>query len=378
MKNITLEIADNEELPVICSNKSLKFKDKFFPNTTLNQWNNWKWQIQNSITSYEKLSEIFGSLNYKQTDNLNLPLRITPYYASNISVINSGIGKCMIPSEHELIFSDNEEFDALHEENQSPVKNIVHRYPDRVLFLTTSFCSSYCRYCTRSRLVGQRKINKKDWNEGINYIKNHSEIRDVLLSGGDFLSLSDNNIKYLLSQIRSIEHVEIIRIGTKIPIVLPQRITKNLLNILKKYHPLLISIHVTHPDELTPEVKYACESLANCGIPLGSQTVLLKGINDDAEVMKKLMHQLIKIRIKPYYLYQCDQIKGSSHFRTNLNKGIEIIDSLRGHTTGYCIPKFIVDSHLGKIEISSNNIVSIENNVHNLKTYKGNILQYKQ
>lgn len=370
-----LEQLGAEEPPLVCSEKTIQFKNKFYQNVSLEEWNDWKWQIKNSITSYQDLFKIFGIFNFKE-EHLNLPLRITPYYVSTISSIDSGIGKCVIPSINEFNYSDNEDFDSLHEENQSPVKNIVHRYPDRVLFLTTSFCSSYCRYCTRSRLVGHSNINRKDWQEGINYIKNNKSIRDILLSGGDFFCLDNESIDYLLSEIRLIEHVEFIRIGTKVPAVLPQRISLELTNILKKYHPLFLSIHFTHPDELTEETKQACERLADCGIPLGSQTVLLKDVNDDVDTMKKLMHGLLKIRVKPYYIYQCDQIKGTSHFRTKIEKGLEIINSLRGFTSGYAVPRFIVDSHLGKIEISPNNVISNENGIYELRSYKGEILKY--
>jgi lysine 2,3-aminomutase len=246
-----------------------------------------------------------------------------------------------------MIISPEEQADPLHEESTSPVPHIVHRYPDRVLFLATGFCSAYCRYCTRTHMVSKKDkchSNKSEWDVALDYIRSHPEIRDVLISGGDPLTLSDSRLEYLLSQIRAIQHVEIIRIGTKVPVVLPQRITPGLVNMLKKYHPLLMSIHFTHPDELTEETAHACKKLANAGIPLGSQTVLLKGINDSVEVFTKLVHELLKVRVRPYYLYQCDPIPGSSHFRTPVEKGLELIKGLRGFTSGYAIPHFVIDA----------------------------------
>ena len=315
-----------EEPPLIISKQSLNFKNKFYPKSSIKDWNSWGWQIRNSITSYEELSRIFGSSDYEVSEDINLPLRITPYYASTIKDPKGPIGRCVIPSHEELIVTENEESDSLHEEQYSPLPNLVHRYPDRVLFLTTDFCSSYCRYCTRSHMVAhQSDINKKMWDKGIGYIRQHTEVRDVLLSGGDPLTMSDESIEYLLKNIRAIEHVEFLRIGTKIPVVCPQRITPELCSMLKKYHPLFISIHFSHPDELTPEVKQACERLADAGIPLGSQTVLLKGVNDDVPTMKALMHGLLKIRVRPYYIYACDLVPGTSHFRTTINKGLQII-----------------------------------------------------
>jgi len=230
------------------------------------------------------------------------------------------------------------------------VPGIVHRYPDRVLFLVTDFCSTYCRYCTRSRRVGNIQnlnITRKNWDAALSYIEQHPEVRDVLISGGDPLTLTDEIIEWLLNRLRRIPHVEIIRLGTKVPIVLPQRITQGLIRVLKKYHPLWINIHCTHPRELTPETQQALGRLADAGIPLGSQTVLLKGINDDVTTMKSLYHGLLRARVRPYYLYQCDPISGSSHFRTPVAKGLEIIEGLRGHTTGMAVPHFVIDAPEG-------------------------------
>jgi len=372
----TTELSENTEPPLASSPKSIDFKNKFYPTSSLSEWNDWKWQIRNSITSYDELKRIFGDSEYELSEDINLPLRITPYYASTISSLNQGIGKCVIPTSNELIVTPNEVNDSLHEEQQSPVACIVHRYPDRVLFLTTDFCSSNCRYCTRSRLINRETISRKVWDKGIQYIKDHPEIRDVLLSGGDPLTMSDDSIEYLLKEIRAIDHVEFLRIGTKVPVVLPQRITPELTNMLKKYHPLFISIHFSHPDEVTPETKQACERLADAGIPLGSQTVLLKGVNDSVEIMKKLMHNLLMIRVRPYYIYACDHVVGTSHFRSPISKGIEIIEGLRGWTSGYAVPQFIVDTPGGKIPLLPEYFVSREGNCIKFRNYQGKEFTY--
>lgn len=332
---------------VFIDNQTALFLKKFFPSVLPSEWTNWKWQIRNSITNYNQLESIFGlKMQVNELIEKKLPFRITPYFAS-IIYNSKELQKTAIPTINELIVSNGEAEDPLHEDIDSPVPGLVHRYPDRVLFLVTPFCSTNCRYCTRSRIVGGNRLNSKkieDWNLAIEYIKNNPVIRDVIISGGDPLTLSDSLIEYLLSALRAIPHVEIIRIGTKVPVVLPMRITKNLVNILKKYHPLYMSIHFTHPDELTPHVKNACSLLADAGIPLGSQTVLLKDINNKPETMKKLFQGLLSFRVKPYYLYQCDPILGSAHFRTPVENGIEIIEALRGWTSGYAIPHYVIDA----------------------------------
>ena len=289
--------------------------------------------------------------------------------------------KCVVPMEEEYVCNQGEAIDPLCEENDSPLQNIIHRYPDRVLFLVTGFCSTYCRYCTRSRMVAKEKqyrFGKTELEKAFEYIAEHTEIRDVLLSGGDPLTLGDNQIDYILSRLRRIPHVEIIRIGTKVPAVLPQRITPSLVKILKKYHPVWMSLHFTHPSEITPEVKEACERLADAGIPLGSQTVLLKDVNDDVATMKNLMHQLLKIRVRPYYLYQCDPISGSAHFRTPVAKGLEIIQGLRGHTSGYAIPSYVIDAPGGggKIPILPEYYMGKEENYVILKNYEEKTFKY--
>lgn len=373
------EQVDSAEPPLGCSTQSENFKNKFYPQITLEDWNDWKWQIRHSITTYEELSRIFD-INLEEIKNLNLPLRITPYYASTITDIDKGIGRSVIPSSKELIINKYDETDSLHEEKYSPLPNIVHRYPDRVLFLTTDFCSSYCRYCTRSHMVAKHNINKKMWDQGIQYVREHPEVHDVLLSGGDLLTMEDDSIEYLLKSIREIEHVEFLRIGTKVPVVLPQRITMKLVNMMKKFHPLFLSVHFTHPDELTPEVKEACERLANVGIPLGSQTVLLKDINDDPTIMKKLMLGLLKNRVRPYYLYAADLVPGTSHFRTSINKGLEIIKALRGWTSGYAVPTFVIDAPGGggKIPILPEYFIKNVNHEIYLKNYEGKTYVYHE
>ncbi len=345
------ELSKKKDFPVI-SEKSLIFLAKHYPQTTVHEWNNWHWQIRNSFTTVKQLNSFLQlSENEKQISEqvINLPIRITPYYASLLDSTDSlqALRKTVVPVIDELKLSKGEEPDPLGEHNHNTLNCIVHRYPDRVLFLVTEFCSAYCRYCTRSHMVAKSEkhhTRRADWDAAIEYIKKHPEVRDVLLSGGDPLTLADNQIEYLLSSLRAIPHVEYIRIGTKVPVVLPQRITPSLIKILKKYHPLFMSIHFTHSDELTEETKFACNRLADAGIPLGSQTVLLKGINDESDIYKKLTHELLKVRVKPYYLYQCDPIPGSAHFRTSVQKGLEIIKSLRGFTSGYAIPHYVIDA----------------------------------
>jgi lysine 2,3-aminomutase len=352
------------------------------------QWNSWQWQLSNSITSWQELGRFFPLSEEEQASmekQKRLPLRITPYYAGLIDAGNplDPIRRTMVPVLQELLTDSSERADPLGEENQSPVPQLVHRYPDRALFLTTGVCAAYCRYCTRSHMVSKKeKVHSSlhAWEAAFEYIRKHSEIRDVLLSGGDPLTLSDNRLEYLLSRLRMIPHVEIIRIGTKIPVVLPQRITPALAKMLKKYHPLLMSIHFTHPDEMTPEVNFACNRLADAGIPLGSQTVLLKGINDGEGVYKRLAQLLLKVRVKPYYLYQCDPIPGSSHFRTPVERGLEIIRELRGFTSGYAIPHFVIDAPGGggKIPLLPDYVAEVTPEGYLLRNYEGKNFLYPE
>lgn len=368
------------------SERSLAFLQEFFPEASIKDWNSWHWQIKNSARSIGQLSRFINlSENEVKPDFPNsqsLPLRISPYYISLLQRDNPEhpLRKSVVPVFDEFLVHPGESADPLSEEQFSPVPNVVHRYPDRVLFLVTGFCSTYCRYCTRTRMVAKDKchIGVKAWEAGLKYIEQHAEVRDVLISGGDPLTMPDLHVEYLLSRLRSIRHVEIVRIGTKVPVVLPQRITRPLVNMLKKYHPLYLSIHFTHPDEITPETAEACEKLANAGIPLGSQTVLLKGINDNLQVMKALMHGLLKIRVRPYYLYQCDPVVGTAHFRTTIDKGLEIIRGLRGHTSGYAVPTYVVDAPGGggKIPLLPEYLVGRKDGYVLLKNYEDKLFRY--
>lgn len=366
--------------------KTQIFRETFYPNVNNLHWNDWKWQLNNRITSKEDLMRILNlsekEISAFSSEKKCFPLSITPYYASLLDRDNPNhsLRKSVVPVVDEHLISSVEDVDPLDEAAHSPVPCIVHRYPDRVLFLVTNFCSTYCRYCTRSRMVGGHAHynTHEEWEKAIDYIKSNKNIRDVLLSGGDPLTMENSQLEWLLSRLRKIEHVEFIRIGTKVPVVLPQRINVDLVNMIKKYHPVWMSIHFTHPEELTEETKHACEMLADAGIPLGSQTVLLKGINDNAETMTKLCHKLLQARVKPYYLYQCDLVPGSTHFRTSVNKGIEIIDKMRGYTTGYAVPNYVIDAPNGggKIRILPEAIVGKADGKILLKNYSGDIYTY--
>ncbi len=292
-----------------------------------------------------------------------LPVGVTPYYMSLIDPDDprQPLRKTVVPTTAEFTRMPGEADDPLGEDGHSPVPGLVHRYPDRVLLLPLDFCSTYCRYCTRSRVVGHGEIvpNEARLDAIFDYLEQATQVRDVLISGGDPLALSDDRLDAILSRLRSIPHIEFVRIGTKMPAVLPQRITPELCDVLRRYHPLWMSLHFIHPDECTPESSQACGRLADAGIPLGSQTVLLQGVNDDVETMKQLVHRLLMMRVRPYYLYQCDPISGSSHFRTPVSKGLEIIAGLRGYTTGYAVPTYVIDAPGGggKIPLQPDNVV---------------------
>jgi lysine 2,3-aminomutase len=340
----------------LVSKRSEEFR-AHFPFATAAEWCDWRWQMRNRIRTPEALEKIIR-LSEEERTAINrrtgsLPFAITPYYLSLIDVDdpNQPLRRTMIPVMDEYLRTPGEAEDPLGEDRDSPVPCLVHRYPDRVLFLVANTCASNCRYCTRSRIVENPDANsiffQAQWEQAIAYITEHPEVRDVLLSGGDPLTLSDDKLEWLLSRLRRIPHVEFLRIGTKAPAVMPQRITPALTRMLKRFHPLWMSIHFTHPDELTEETREACARLADAGIPLGSQTVLLAGINDTVDVMKRLMHGLLMARVKPYYLYQCDPIIGSAHFRTPVRKGLEIIKGLRGHTSGYAVPNYVIDAPQG-------------------------------
>jgi len=370
------------------SENSRNFLKTYYPEATVSDWSDWKWQVRNRIRSAEDLAR-FINLTDDERESVearteNLPIAITPYYLSLLDQNDpeQPLRKTHIPVGGEFVHTTGEDPDPLGEDHDTAVPGLVHRYPDRVLFLTTGFCSTYCRYCTRSRMVGETNgeysFSTSQWEMAAQYIEAHPEIRDCLLSGGDPLSIGDEKLEWLLARLRKIKHLEFIRIGTKIPVVMPQRITKNLCNILKKYHPLWMSIHYTHPDELTPEAYEAATRLADAGIPLGSQTVLLKGINDDAKILKKLYHGLLTMRVKPYYLYQCDPVSGSAHFRTSVDKGLEIIRNLRGHTTGYAVPQFVVDAPGGggKIPLLPDYVAGRDGDDLLLNNFEGGTYRY--
>jgi lysine 2,3-aminomutase len=311
-----------------------------------------------------------------------LPVGITPYYMSLISRTDAQqpLRRTVVPTTAEFQRAPGEADDPLGEDGHSPVPGLVHRYPDRVLLLAHDFCSTYCRYCTRSRVVGHGEIvpNEKRLQMSFEYIRRTPQIRDVLISGGDPLTLAEDRLDWILSNLRAIPHVEFIRIGSKVPAVVPQRITPQLVRMLRKYHPLWLSLHFTHPDECTPESYAACTRLADAGIPLGSQTVLLKGVNDNVETMKQLVHKLLLMRVRPYYLYQCDPISGSAHFRTSVSKGLEIIEGLRGHTTGYAVPSYVIDAPGGggKIPLQPNYVVGRDGDDLLIRNYEGQTYRY--
>ena len=372
----------------IVSEKSRQFLRRHYSGISIHDWNDWKWQVRNRIRRLDRLETVLSltadeRLSVEKRTG-NLPIAITPYYLSLLSPTDPDqpLRKTHIPVGGEFIRGIGEDPDPLGEEHDTAVPGLVHRYPDRVLFLTTGFCSTYCRYCTRSRMVGETNgeysFSTSQWEKAAQYIEAHPEIRDCLLSGGDPLSIGDDKLEWLLTRLRSIKHLEFIRIGTKIPVVMPQRITLKLTRMLKRFHPLWMSIHVTHPDELTPEAVEACGRLADAGIPLGSQTVLLKGINDSLEVMKPLMHGLLRARVKPYYLYQCDPVSGSEHFRTPVEAGLRIIEGLRGHTTGYAVPQFVIDAPGGggKVPLLPDSVVGRDGDDLLLRNFEGGIFRY--
>lgn len=336
----------------------------------------WKEIMKNSIVSAEQLAAICKCpINIEELNDIakKYPMRINPYFLSLIKSKDDPIWKQCIPDKNELINSEVMTEDPLCEERDSPVPGLTHRYPDRVLLLVSNQCATYCRFCTRKRKVGDpfKRITKEQIMKGLAYIKDHKEIRDVLLSGGDPLLLSDNYLEWILKEVRAIPHIEIIRIGTRVPCALPQRITPELCKMLKRYHPLYINTHFNHPSEITEEAKGACEMLADTGIPLGNQSVLLKGINDDPAVMKELMHKLLMIRVKPYYIYQADLVKGTEHFRTKIKAGLDVIKALRGHTSGLAVPQYIIDAPGGggKIPLLPEYVVSYADGKIVLRNY---------
>jgi len=352
------------------------------------EWNDWKWQVRNRINTVDQLKDIIN-LTEKEEEDISKVLDkfrmgITPYYAAQMDKEDHTcpIRMQAVPTIAETHIGAADMTDPLHEDEDSPVEGLTHRYPDRVLFLVTDQCSMYCRHCTRRRFAGQqdKAVSTDKIDKQIEYIRNTPEVRDVLLSGGDALLISDEKLEYIIKKLREIPHVEIIRIGSRTPVVCPQRITDDLVNMLKKYHPIWLNTHFNHPKEITPESTEAIAKLADAGIPLGNQSVLLRGINDCVHVMKDLVQQLVKIRVRPYYIYQCDLSLGIEHFRTPVAKGIEIMEGLRGHTSGYAVPTFVVDAPGGggKTPVMPNYVLSRSSNKLILRNYEGVITTYTE
>ncbi|ABR50624.1 lysine 2,3-aminomutase YodO family protein [Alkaliphilus metalliredigens QYMF] len=361
---------------------------ELWKDVTEEQWNDWEWQVKNRIATVEDLKKVID-LTSQEEEAIEeclqtLRMGITPYYASLMDKEDSNCPVRMqaVPIMSELSMGSADMDDPLHEDVDSPVPGLTHRYPDRVLLLITDMCSMYCRHCTRRRFAGQQDsgmpLDRID--AAIDYIAKTPQIRDVLLSGGDCLLASDERLEYIISKLRAIEHVEIIRLGSRVPVVMPQRITPSLVNMLKKYHPIWLNTHFNHSKEITKESKEAIELLANAGIPLGNQSVLLKGVNDCVHIMRDLVHDMVKMRVRPYYIYQCDLSRGIEHFRTPVAKGIEIIEGLRGHTSGYAVPTFVVDAPGGggKIPVMPNYVLSQSNNKVVLRNYEGVITTYTE
>ena len=363
-------------------------RKELFPNVTDEQWNDWKWQVKNRIETYEELSKYF-TFEPAEAEGIKKALAkfrmaITPYYLSLIDPNDpyDPIRRQAIPQGAECNIAPADLNDPLHEDEDSPAPGLTHRYPDRVLFLITDMCSMYCRHCTRRRFAGQKddESPSERIDKCLAYIEKTPQVRDVLLSGGDALMVSDAKLEYIIQRLRAIPHVEIVRIGSRTPVVCPQRITPELCDMLKKYHPIWLNTHFNHPNEFTPEAEQALARLANAGIPLGNQTVLLRGVNDCVHVMKKLMHELVRNRVRPYYIYQCDLSMGLEHFRTPVSKGIEIIENLRGHTSGYAVPTFVVDAPGGggKTPVMPQYVISQSPDKVILRNFEGVITTYTE
>lgn len=375
----------------IYNTQQKQIAEKIYPDASISNWKNWKWQIKHSIKDVESFEKMLNiefdqKLKTKIDETIKrFPISITPYYLSLIDTDdyeNDPVFRQSFPSPLELNIDKFEANDPLSEDEDSPVPGITHRYPDRVLFHISNVCSMYCRHCTRKRKVGDKDSipEKAEILKGIEYIRNTPSVRDVLLSGGDPLMLSDEYLDWILTELRTIPHVEIIRIGTRMPVVLPYRITDELVEVLKKHHPLWINTHFNHPREITKSSKEALRKLADAGIPLGNQTVLLSGVNDCPRIIRRLVHKLVQNRVRPYYLYQCDLSEGLSHFRTPVGKGIEIIESLIGHTTGFSVPTYVIDAPGGggKIPVMPNYLISWSTNKVILRNYEGVVTAYKE
>lgn len=360
---------------------------KFYADVPDEKWFDWRWQMSNRLNT---VGELINVLDLSETEKKALEAKnlfrvdITPYFASLIDPNDpfDPIRLQVIPTAKEMVPFTSMMEDSLAEDRHSPVPGLVHRYPDRVLMLVTTQCASYCRYCTRSRIVGDpsQTFSRKDFEAQIDYLQHTPQVRDVLLSGGDPLVLAPKLFEEIISRLRAIPHIEIVRIGSRVPVFLPMRVTDEMCEMLQKYHPIWMNIHVNHHNEITPELAQACDKLSRAGIPLGNQSVLLAGVNDSVHLQRKLVHDLVKMRVRPYYLYQCDLVEGAGHFRTTVSKGIEIIEGLRGHTSGYAVPQFIVDAPGGggKIPVMPNYVISQAPGKVILRNYEGLITTYTE
>lgn len=351
------------------------------------QWNNWRWQLSKRLNTIEDFEKIF-KLSDSEHEALSAPdlfrVDVTPYFISLIDPDdpNDPIRKQIIPTSKEMVPFTAMMEDSLAEDRHSPVPGLVHRYPDRVLMLVTTQCASYCRYCTRSRIVGDpaQTFSSTEFEMQLEYLRRTPQVRDVLLSGGDPLVLAPKILERVLSSLREIPHIEIVRIGSRVPVFLPMRVTDELCDMLQKYHPLWLNIHVNTPNEISAELAQACDKLTRAGIPLGNQAVLLRGINDNVHLQRKLVHDLVRIRVRPYYLYQCDLVGGAGHFRTPVAKGIEIMEGLRGHTSGFAVHQYIVDAPGGggKIPVSPNYVLSMSDHKIVLRNFEGYVTTYEE
>ncbi|HET59841.1 MAG TPA: lysine 2,3-aminomutase [Chloroflexi bacterium] len=359
----------------------------FFQTVSDDNWNDWRWQMRNRLRTVEEFEQLFP-LSDSEKKALDTPdhfrVEVTPYFASLINPEDphDPIRPQVIPTSLELVDNEGLMEDSLAEDLHSPVPGLVHRYPDRALMLVTTQCATYCRYCTRSRIVGNphQTFSGDELEAQLDYLESTPAIRDVVLSGGDPLSFGVGRLESLLKQLRAIKHIEIIRIGSRIPVFLPQRITSELTEMLGKYHPLWLNIHVNHPNEITAELAEACDRLSRAGIPLGNQSVLLAGINDCVNIQRELVHKLTYMRVRPYYLYQCDLVHGAGHFRTPVGKGIEIIEGLRGHTSGFAVPTYVVDAPGGggKVPLSPSYLISMSDHKVVVRNYEGYIATYEE
>lgn len=381
MKGIKKEklIMSNTPFP---SKRALIYKD--VPDE---KWNDWRWQFSHRLNSADEFEKLFplteGERQALNSRNL-FRVDITPYFASLINPDDpfDPIRKQVIPTEAEILPFTGMMEDSLAEDMHSPVPGLVHRYPDRVLMLITTQCACYCRYCTRSRIVGDptQSFSSEEFEAQLDYLRQTPQVRDVLISGGDPLTLSPKILERILRSLREIPHIEIIRIGSRVPVFMPQRITKELTDLLEQFHPLWLNIHVNHPNEITAELADACDKLSRAGIPLGNQSVLLAGVNDDPYLMRRLVQDLVRIRVRPYYIYQCDLVEGAGHFRTPVSKGIEIIEALRGHTSGFAVPTYVVDAPGGggKIPVMPNYLISMSDHKVVLRNFEGYICTYEE